>query len=45
MKKNISYREKLLDLASIYNVSDIKTYIKNKKYLTTAQIEHLLKKK
>ncbi|MDC0472725.1 glucosaminidase domain-containing protein [Pelagibacteraceae bacterium] len=44
MKKNISYREKLFDLASIYNVTEIKSYIKNKKNLTTAQIEHLLKK-
>ncbi len=44
MKKNSSYREKLLDLASIYKISDIKNYTKNKKYLTTAQIEHILKK-
>ena len=44
MKKNISYREKLLELASIYKISDIRNYSKNKKYLTTAQIEHILKK-
>jgi Bax protein len=44
MKKNISYREKLLELASIYKISDIRNYTKNKKYLTTAQIEHILKK-
>ena len=44
MKKNISYRDKLLELASIYKINDIKLYIKNKKYLTTAQIEHILKK-
>ena len=44
MKKNSSYREKLLDLESIYKISDIKNYTKNKKYLTTAQIEHILKK-
>ena len=44
MKKNTSYREKLLELSKIYNISDIKSYIKNKKYLTTAQIEHILKK-
>jgi Bax protein len=44
MKKNISYRDKLLELARIYNISDIRTYIKNKKNLTTAQIEHILKK-
>ena len=44
MKKNISYRDKLLELALIYKINDIKLYIKNKKYLTTAQIEHILKK-
>jgi uncharacterized FlgJ-related protein len=44
MKKNISYRDKLLELASIYRINDIKSYIKRKKYLTTAQIEHILKK-
>ena len=44
MKKNISYRNKLLELAKIYKISDIQNYIKNKKNLTTSQIEHLLKK-
>ncbi len=44
MKKNTSYREKLIELANIYKVTDIINYIKNKKYLTTAQIEHILKK-
>ena len=44
MKKNISYRDKLLELAEIYKISDIKNYNRNKKYLTTAQIEHILKK-
>ena len=44
MKKNLTYRDKLLELASIYKIADIKSYIKNKKYLTTAQIEHILKK-
>jgi len=44
MKKINSYRDKLLELASIYKISDIKNYTKNKKYLTTAQIEHILKK-
>lgn len=44
MKKNTSYREKLIELANIYKVSDVINYIKNKKYLTTAQIEHILKK-
>ena len=44
MKKNSTYRDKLLELASIYKISDIRNYTKNKKYLTTAQIEHILKK-
>ncbi len=44
MKKNISYREKLLELASIYKISEIQNYIKRKKNLTTSQIEHILKK-
>jgi hypothetical protein len=44
MKKNISYRDKLLELASIYKINDIRNYTRNKKYLTTAQIEHILKK-
>ena len=44
MKKNLTYRDKLLELASIYKIADIKSYIKNKKHLTTAQIEHILKK-
>ncbi len=44
MKKNLSYREKLLELSRIYRISDIQNYIKKKKYLTTSQIEHILKK-
>ena len=44
MKKNLSYREKLLELGNIYKVSEIKNYTKNKKYLTTPQLELILKK-
>ena len=44
MKKNISYRDKLLELAHIYKISEIQNYIKRKKNLTTSQIEHILKK-
>ena len=44
MKKNLSYRDKLLELASIYKISEIQNYIKRKKNLTTHQIEHILKK-
>ena len=44
MKKNLSHREKLLELAKIYKIYEIKNYIKNKKNLTSAQLEHILKK-
>ena len=43
MKKNLSYREKLLELSRIYKISEIQNYIKRKKNLTTHQIEHILK--
>ena len=44
MKKNLSYRDKLLELSTIYKISEIQNYIKRKKNLTTQQIEHILKK-
>ena len=44
MKKNLSYREKLLELGRIYKITEIQNYIKRKKNLTTQQIEHILKK-
>ena len=44
MKKNLSYREKLLELSKIYKIAEIQNYIKRKKNLTTHQIEHILKK-
>ena len=44
MKKNLSYRDKLIELAEIYKISEIQIYERNKKYLTTAQIELILKK-
>ena len=44
MKKNLSYRDKLLELAKIYKISEVQNYIKRKKNLTTHQIEHILKK-
>ena len=44
MKKNLSYRDKLLELGRIYKISEIQNYIKRKKNLTTHQIEHILKK-
>ena len=44
MKKIISYRDKLIELANIYRISEVLNYIKNKKHLSTPQLEHLLKK-
>ena len=42
--KKISYRDKLLELAYIYNVKEIQDYTNNRKNLTTGQIELILKK-
>ena len=44
MKKKLTYRDKLLELAYIYNVKEIQDYTKNRKNLTTGQIELILKK-
>ena len=44
MKKKLSYRDKLLELAYIYNVKEIQDYTNNRKNLTTGQIELILKK-
>ncbi len=44
MKKKLSYRDKLLELAHIYNVKEIQEYVKNRKNLTTGQLELILKK-
>ncbi len=44
MKKKLSYRDKLIELAYIYNVREIQDYVKSKKNLTTGQIELILKK-
>jgi len=44
MKKKLSYRDKLLELAFIYSVKEIHEYVKNKKNLTTGQLELILKK-
>ena len=39
MKKNLSYRDKLLELGEIYKITEIQNYIKRKKNLTTQQIQ------
>ena len=44
MKKKLSYRDKLLELANIYDVKEIKDYVKSKKNLTAGQIELILRK-
>ncbi len=44
MRKKLSYRDKLLELAQIYNVREIQDYIKNRKNLTSGQLELILRK-
>jgi Bax protein len=44
MKKKLSYRDKLIELSNIYNVREIKEYIKSRKNLTTGQLELILRK-
>ena len=44
MKKKFSYRDKLVELAYIYNVTEIKDYLNNRKNLTSGQLELILKK-
>ena len=44
MKKKLSYRDKLIELAYIYDVKEIKDYEKSRKSLTTGQLELILKK-
>ncbi len=44
MKKNLSYKDKLIELAQIYDVKEIKEYLKRNKELTTGQLELILRK-
>ena len=44
MKRKVSYRDKLLELANIYDVREIKEYVRSKKNLTVGQIELILRK-
>ena len=44
MKKKLTYRDKLVELAYIYDVKEIKDYLNNRKNLTTGQLELILKK-
>jgi hypothetical protein len=42
MKKNVSYRDRLIELSRLYKLDEIKNYIKSKKNLTVSQIELIL---
>ena len=44
MKKNLSYKEQLIELAQIYDVKEIKDYVKRRKDLTAGQLELILRK-
>jgi len=44
MKKNLSYKDQLIELAQIYDVKEIKDYVKRRKDLTTGQLELILRK-
>ena len=44
MKKKLSYRDKLIELANIYDVAEIKDYVRRKKNLTSGQLELILRK-
>ena len=44
MKKFVSYRARLLELAQIYKISEVRNYVKAKKQLTVPQLELILRK-
>ncbi len=44
MKKKLSYRDKLIELSEIYDVKEIKDYVKRRKNLTSGQLELILRK-
>ena len=44
MKKKLSYRDKLVELAYIYDVKEIKDYERSRKSLTSGQLELILRK-
>ena len=44
MKKNLSYKDKLVELAQIYDVKEVRDYVKRRKDLTTGQLELILRK-
>ena len=44
MKKDIPYRDQLIELSKLYKIEEIKSYLRSKKHLTTSQIELVLLK-
>jgi len=44
MKKKLTYRDKLIELSKIYGVREVQDYIRNKKNLTSGQLELILRK-
>ena len=44
MKKFVSYRARLLELAQIYKILEVRNYVKAKKQLTVPQLELILRK-
>ena len=42
MRKDIPYRDQLIELSKLYKIQEIKFYLKSKKNLTTSQIELIL---
>ena len=42
MKKNIPYRDQLIELSKFYKIQEIKSYINSRKKLSTSQIELIL---
>ena len=44
MKKKLTYRDQLIELAEIYGVKEVQDYIRNKKNLTSGQLELILRK-
>ena len=38
MKKKLTYRDQLIELAEIYGVKEVQDYIRNKKNLTAGQL-------
>jgi len=44
MKKNIPYRDQLIQLSKLYKIDEVKNYIRSKKNLTVSQVELILLK-